>query len=198
VDHTAALDAAVDVRDADAATREASRGGFWAAREGSAAGRAGWHDELDLVGCERQEAAVLEPPTARGYGLGSGSRHPLVGGTTRRGRTQAEEGQHGVEPPPMVDRVARGLAAIIARRLRRIVGTPAAPCAALRPNRGEAGTGAAAGAGGSDGFGGACTGTTSALASVSVTPRRFASAGTDRVGASPNARRVACRTVHQT
>ena len=66
VDNTAALDAAVDVLDADAATRDASIGGFLAAREGSAAGLAGWHDDLDLIECERQEAEVLEQPTARG------------------------------------------------------------------------------------------------------------------------------------
>jgi hypothetical protein len=41
VDHTAALDAAVDVLDADAATCNASIGGFLAAREGSAAGLCG-------------------------------------------------------------------------------------------------------------------------------------------------------------
>jgi hypothetical protein len=66
VDNTAALDAAVDVLDADAATRDASIGGSLAAREGSAAGLAGRHDDLDLVECERQEAEVLEQPTARG------------------------------------------------------------------------------------------------------------------------------------
>ena len=42
------------------------------------------------------------------------------------------------------------------------------------------------------------TGTHSALASVSVTSRRFASSVTNRVGASPSARRVACRTVNKT
>ena len=66
VDDTAALDAAIDVLDADAATCDASIGGFLAAREGSAAGLAGRHDDLDLVERERQEAQILEQPTARG------------------------------------------------------------------------------------------------------------------------------------
>jgi hypothetical protein len=66
VDHAAARDAAVDVLEAHAATGNASIGGFLATREGSAAGLAGWHDDLDLVERERQEAQVLEPPTARG------------------------------------------------------------------------------------------------------------------------------------
>ena len=66
MDNAAALDAAVDMLDADAATCNASIGGFLAAREGSAAGLAGWHDDLDLVKHERQEAQILEQPTARG------------------------------------------------------------------------------------------------------------------------------------
>jgi hypothetical protein len=197
VDDTAALDVPVDVLDADAATREASIGGFLAPREGAAAGLAGWHDDLDLVECERQEAEVLEPPTARGQGLGRGLGNPFVVGTTRRGLTQEEDHQHGVDRHHIFDRVARFLAAIIARLLSRIVGTPDAPFGAIRPTRGEAGTGADAGAGGSDGYDGSCTGTTSALASVAVTPRRFASSVTDRVGAAPSARSVGCRTVYK-
>jgi hypothetical protein len=198
VDHTAALDAAVDVLDADAATCNASIGGVLAAREGSAAGLAGWHDELDLVERERQEAQILEQPTARGSGIGRGLRHPLVVCTTRIGLTQEEDGEHGVDQQHMFDRVARVLAAIRARLLSRIVGAPDAPFGAIMPNRGEAGTCADAGVGGSDGFGGSGTGTTSVLASVSVTLRRFASSVTDRVGASPSARSVACRTVNKT
>jgi hypothetical protein len=198
VDHPAALDAAVDVLDADAATCHASIGGCLAAREGSAAGLAGWPDDLDLVERERQEAQVLEQPTARGSGRGRSIRHPLVVGTPRRGLTQEEDGEHGVDQQHMFDRVARFLAAIMARLLSWIVGTPDAPFGAIRPKREETGACAEAGAGGSDGCGGSCTGTTSALASGSVTLRRFASSVTDRVGASPSARRVACRTVHKT
>jgi len=65
VDNTAALDAAVDVLDAHAATRDASIGGFLAAREGSAAGLAGRHDDLDVVERECLEAQILEQLTAR-------------------------------------------------------------------------------------------------------------------------------------
>jgi hypothetical protein len=198
VDNAAALDAAVDVLDADAATCQASIGGFLAAREGAAAGLAGGHADLDQVERERQEAQVLEQPTARGSGIGSGIRHPLVVCTPRIGLTQEEDGEHGVDQPHIVDRVALVLAAIMARLLSRIVGTPDTPFGAIMPNRGEAGTCAEAGAGGSDGGGGSCTGTTSALASVSVTLRRFVSSVTDRLGASPSPRSVACRTVHKT
>jgi len=70
VDHAAALDAAVDVLDAHAATRDASIGGFLAAREGSASWLAGRHDDLDVVERARQAAQILEQPTARGSGIG--------------------------------------------------------------------------------------------------------------------------------
>jgi hypothetical protein len=65
VDNTAALDATVDVLEAHAATRDASIGRFLAAREGSAAGLAGWHDDFNLVEREGQEAQILEQLTAR-------------------------------------------------------------------------------------------------------------------------------------
>jgi hypothetical protein len=198
VDHTAALHAAVDVLDAHAATRDASIGGSLAAREGAAAGLAGRHDDLDLVERAGQEAQILEPPTARGSGIGGGLSHPLVMGTPRVSLAQEEDGQRRIDQQHVFDGVTRVLAAIIARLLSRILGTADAPFGAIMPNRGEAGTCADAGVDGSDEFGGSGTGTTSALASVSVTPRRVASSVTDRVGASPSARRVACRTVHKT
>jgi hypothetical protein len=53
VDHAAALDAAVDVCEAHAATGQASMGGFLAAREGSASGLACRHADLDRVERER-------------------------------------------------------------------------------------------------------------------------------------------------
>ena len=198
VDHAAARAATVDVFDAHAATGKASMGRVLVAREGSPPRRLRRHAELALIERARQDAQLLAPPTARGEGSGGGRRHPLAVGTPGRGRTPDEHGEPGVDPPHMVDGVARFLAAITARRRRRSVGTPAAPGGALRPNRGEGGAGAAAGVGRSAGGGGSCPGTTSALASVSVTPRRFASSVTDRVGASPSAHSVACRTVNKT
>ena len=118
--------------------------------------------------------------------------------TPRIGLTQEEDGEHGVDEQYIFDRVALFLAAIMARLLSRSVGTPDTPFGAIMPKRGAAGTCADAGAGGLNGFGGSCTGTTSALASASVTLRRFASSVTDRVGASPSPRSVAWRTVNKT
>jgi hypothetical protein len=197
VDHAAAFDAAVDVFAAHAATGKASIGGFLVAREGSATWLAGRHDDLDLVERERQEAPILEQPTARGPGRGGGIRHPRVVGPPHLGLTQEEKREHGVAQQHSFDRVALVLAAITARLRSRILGTPEAPFGAIMPNRGEAGAWAGAPAGGSDTLGGSCPDTTSALAAASVTPRRWASSVTDRVGASPSARSVACRTTNR-
>jgi hypothetical protein len=65
VDDAAALDTAVDMLDTYAATRDAPIRGFLHAREGVASRLPGRHDDLDLVECERQEAEILEQPTAR-------------------------------------------------------------------------------------------------------------------------------------
>ena len=90
MDNPAALDAAIDVLDAHAATCDASIGSLLAAREGSAPWLAGRHEDLHLVERERLEAQILEQPTARGSGIGGGIRHPLIVGTPRRGLTQEE------------------------------------------------------------------------------------------------------------
>jgi hypothetical protein len=137
MDDAAALDAAVDVRDAHAAPRDASIGGLLAAREGSASGRAGRHDDLDLVEHKRQEAEVLEPPAPRGQGLRRGLCTPLVVGPTRGGLTQEEDREHSVEQPHVFHRVALVLAAIRARLRSRILRTPDTPFGASCPQGGR-------------------------------------------------------------
>jgi hypothetical protein len=80
-DDTAALDAAVDVLDADAAARDPPIGRFLRPREDSAPGLFRGHDDLDLVERERQEAEILEQPAARGQGIGRGIGNPFIVGT---------------------------------------------------------------------------------------------------------------------
>jgi hypothetical protein len=58
MDHAAALDAAVDVRDAPIR-------GFLRPRQGPATWLSSRHHHLDLVQRERQEAQILEQPAAR-------------------------------------------------------------------------------------------------------------------------------------
>jgi hypothetical protein len=196
VDDAAALDAAVDVLDAYTSAGDAPIRGFLRAREGPAPWLAGRHDDLDLVERERQEAEILEQPTARRQGVWGGLGHPLIVGTARVGLTQKEDQERGIDQEHVFDRVGLFLAAIIARLLSRILGTLNTPFGPIVAKRGEAGVSAAAG--GSDALSGSAVGLTMAVASASATPRRLASSVTDRVGASPSARSVARRTTRST
>jgi hypothetical protein len=190
VDDAAALDAAVDVLDAHSTAGDAAMRGFLRACEGPAPWLPRRHDDLHLVERERQEAEILEQPTARGQGVRSGISNPLIVGTARVGLTQKEDPERGVDQEHVFDRVVLFLAAIIARLLSRILGPLDAPFGPIVAKRGEAG--------GSDALGGSSGGLTMAVASASVTPRRLASSVTDRVGASPRARSVARRTTRST
>jgi hypothetical protein len=117
-------------------------------------------------------------------------------GTARVGLTQKEDHERGIEQEHVFDRVVLFLAAIVARLLSWILGTLNAPFGPIVAKRGKAGASAAAG--GSDALSGSSIGLTMAVASASVTRRRWASSVTDRVGASPSARSVVCRTTRST
>jgi hypothetical protein len=196
VHDAAALHAAVDVRDAHTSAGDAPIRGFLRAREGPAAWLPRRPDHRHLVERARQEAEILEPPTARGPGIRGGIRHPLIVGTARVGLTQTEDHQRGIAQEHVVDRVVRLLAAIIARLRRWSLGALHAPFGPIVATRGE--VGASAAVGGSDALSGSSGGRTMAVASTSVIPRRWASSVTDRVGASPSARRGARRTTRST
>jgi len=92
------------------------------------------------------------------------------------------------------DCVARVLAAITARLLRRILGALEAPFGPIMATRGETGTGTAVAVGRSDGGDAPSVGATIAAAAASATPRRVANSVKDRVGASPSVRSVARST----
>jgi hypothetical protein len=192
VDDATALDTAVDVLDAYTATRDTPIGSFLGTREGKASRLPGRHDDLDLVERKRQEAQILEQPTARGQGVWGGIGNALIVGTAGIGLTQQENGQRGVDQQHVFDCVALFLAAITARLLSRILGALDAPFGPIVSKRGEASAGAAPG--GSDVVGDR----TPAATLASATPMRWASSVTDRVGASPSARSVACSATNRT
>jgi hypothetical protein len=194
VDNATALDTTVDVLNAHATAGDPPIRGFLGAREGPSSRFSGRHDGFNLIEGEGQEAEILEQPAACGQGVRRGIGNPLVMGAPRIGGTQQEDGERRVDQQHIFHRMAFLLAAIIARLLSRILGMLDAPFGAIVATRGEAG----AGAGGSPGVSGSLVGTTSAVASASATPRRFASAVTDRVGASPSVRSVACSTTKRT
>jgi hypothetical protein len=194
VDDAAALDAAVDVLDAHATARDAPMRRFLRAREGPAPRLPRRHEDVDPVERTRQEAAILEYSAACRQGVWGGSRHPLSVGAAGRGLTETEARECRLAQQDVFDRGARFLAALTARLRNWILGTRDAPLGPVVPTRGEAGAEAGAAADGPDVLGGSSVGTTSALASASVTPRRVANAVQDRIGASPRARSVARRT----
>src|SRR5262247_2355387 len=196
VDNAAALDAAVDVLDARPPTGDAPMRGVLLARKRPAPRLLRRHDDVDLRECEGQTAQILEPPAARRHGIRGGLGNPLIMGTAGIGLTQQQDRQGRVDQQHVFDGGVLFLAAITARLLSRILGALEAPCRPIVPKRGE--TVAGASAGGAVGGEGSAAGTTREAALASATPRRWANACTDRVGASPNARSVARRTTKRT
>jgi hypothetical protein len=198
VDDATALHAAVDVLDAHATARNAPVRSFLRGCEFPAPRLLGRHDHLDVRQRKRQDPKILEQAAARGQGVKRSIRHSLIVDAAGRGLTAQENGQHGVNEQDVFSRVARFLAAIIARLLSRILGTSEAPFGAIMPNRGEIGAGAGPPPGGPAGTGGASVGPTRAAASASAIPMRVANSAKDRLGASPRVRRVTCRTANRT
>jgi hypothetical protein len=97
VDHTAALDAAIDVLDAHPLAGDASLRCFLPAREGLASRLSSRHEGLDMVARRRKEAQMLEQPMARRSGIWGAIGNPPLVGTTRVGLTQEQDGERGVD-----------------------------------------------------------------------------------------------------
>jgi hypothetical protein len=125
---TAAVDAAVDRFEADAAPGNAPMRGVLGPRQRPAPRLVRPHDRLDLVERERQEAAILEQPTARGQGGRGGLGHPFVMGAPRSGITPQENHERRVDQLHVWHRVTCFLAAITARLRNRSLGTLDVPC----------------------------------------------------------------------
>jgi hypothetical protein len=194
VDDAAAFDAAVDMLDARTPAGNPPIRGFLLAREGPAPRLLRRHDQLHLVEREGQEAEILEQAAARRQRVRGRLGNALIMSAPGIGLTQKEDRERGIDQQHVFHRVACFLATRTARLLRRILGALDAPFGPIVPNRGEVGAGAgtAADAGGGSG------GTAMAVASASATPRRVAHSATDRLGASPRVRSVACRTTNRT
>jgi hypothetical protein len=70
------------------ATRDASIGGSLGAREGTASRLPGWHNDLNLVQRQRQEAQILKQPAPRRQGIRGGIGNACILGAARIGLTQ--------------------------------------------------------------------------------------------------------------
>jgi hypothetical protein len=194
LDNATALDAAVDVLDADATACDAPIHGCLCVREGLAPRLLEGHDDLDVVERACQKAEVLEQPAARGPGVGRGIRNPLVVDTARRGGTQTEDRERRVDQAHMFHRLACFLTTITARLFKRVLGARDAPFGAIVATRGAVGARTGATADSSAGVDSSAGGTHRAAASASVTPTRCASSGKERLGASPSVHSAPCRT----
>jgi hypothetical protein len=80
VDDAAALDTAVDVLDAPAATRDAPIRSCLRACELPSSRLAGRHDDVDLIEGKGQEAQILEQPATRWQGIRGPICNPLIVG----------------------------------------------------------------------------------------------------------------------
>jgi len=197
VDDAAALDAAVDVLDAHTSAGDAPIRRFLGPRELSSSRLPGWHDDFHLRKRKRQKAQVLEQPAPCRQGVRGRIRNPLIVGAAGIGLTQKEDRERRIDQQHVFDGVALFLAAITARLLSRILGALDAPLGPIVAERGEAGAGTGTVDGSNTGDD-SSVGATMAAASASATPRRWANAVNDRVGASPSVRNVACRITKRT
>ena len=185
MDDAAALDAAVDMLDADTPAGNAPIGGFLRACEGSPPRLLRRHDHFDLRERKRQKAEILEQPAACWQGIRGAICNLLIVGAADISRTEKENRECRVDQQDVFHRVVLFLAAITARLLSRILGALDAPFGPVVPKRGEAGAGSS-------------VGPTMAAASASAIPRRMAKSVKERVGASPSVRNVARRTTKRT
>src|SRR5262245_56809158 len=115
--------------------------------------------------------------------------------TAAIGVAQEEDQEEGIDQQDIFDRVVSFLAAITRFLFNRVLGADDAPFGPVMGKRGEAG--AAAGAA-PRGTGFSSSGATTGAASAAETPSRWASAASERVGASPKVRSAARRAGRRT
>jgi hypothetical protein len=120
--------------------------------------------------------------------------------------TEKEDGERGIDQQDIFYRVVLFLAAITRFLFNRVLGADDAPFRAIMGKRGETAgaTGTATAAAGASGSGvttaaalvgtpSSARGVTTATASPTVTPKRWANAVSERVGASPRVRTAVSR-----
>jgi hypothetical protein len=108
--------------------------------------------------------------------------------TAAIGIAQKEDDEESIHEQDIFDRVVLFLAAITLGLFKRVLGADDAPFGPVMGKRGESGAG----------VGSSSNGVTTAAASASETPRRWARAVSERAGASPRLRRAARSTVKRT
>jgi hypothetical protein len=206
-----AFDAAVDMLDATSAMMEDVVGQLLLQGQFLTAGFLGRHEQLHLGQGERQEAQILQEPTAGRQRIRRCLSNALVMHVAAVGVAEKEDGEWRIDQQDIFDRVVFFLAAITVFLFSRVLGADDAPFRAVMGKRGEAVTAAPGlsaagpGASGSGVTTGATTagvssssGVTTAAASPTVTPSCWAKAASERVGASPRVRKAVRSTGRRT
>jgi hypothetical protein len=146
------------------------------------------HEGLHLREGERQEAQLLQQPTASREWVGGGLRKTQIMDTAAVGVAQKEDDEECRDEQDIFDGVVLFLAAITHGVLRRGLGADDAPFGPVLGTRGAASAAAGMGA---TGAGTSSSATTTVAASASETPSRWAKADSERAGAAPRAQSAA-------
>src|SRR5215510_1831416 len=153
------------------------------------------HEDRHLREREGQEAQILQQPTPRREGVGSGLSDTQIMDTAAVGVTEKKDDEQGIDEQDIFDGVVFFLPAITLLLFTRVLGADDAPFGPVMGKRGEAGTAAGMG---TTGAGSSSSGTTTVAAAASETPRRWARAARERAGASPRVRSAASNTGNRT
>src|SRR5262245_35477936 len=189
-----ALDAAVDMLDPEPLLVERLVGPLVLQGQLRTAGLLRRHEDFHLRERERQEAQILQQPTPRREGVGSGLGNAQIMHTAAIGIAQKEDDEESIHEQDIFDRVVLFLAAITRGLFNRVLGADDAPLGAVMGKRGVAGVAVGTGTTGADS---SPSGVTKAAA-ASATPRRWARAERERAGASPRARSAASNAGNRT
>src|SRR6266852_5831923 len=187
----AALDAAVDMLDPQPTVMQGLVGQLLLPGEALATGLLRRHEDLHLRERERQETQILQEPAPRRQGIRRRVRHGLIMGAATIGVAQKEDEEQGIDQQGIFYRVVSFLAAITLFLFNRVLGADDAP---FRPVMGKRGEADAA----TPGVASSASGATTVAASASETPSRWASAASERAGASPRVRRAVSSTGRST
>src|SRR5262245_22370342 len=153
------------------------------------------HEDRHLREREGQEAQILQQPTPRREGVGSGLRDAQIMDTAAVGIAQKEDREQGIDEQDIFDGVVFFLPAITLLLFTRVLGADDAPFGPVMGKRGEAGTAAGMA---TTGAGSSSSGVTTDAAAASETPRRWARAERERAGASPRVRSAASNAGNRT
>ena len=187
-DDTTTLPTAVDRLDAPPAVVQGLVGQCLLQRQRIASWVLRRHAELHLGERAGQKAQILQQPTSRRQGIGSGVSAALIRHAAARGLAEAAERQRSVDQQDRFARVVLFLAALTVGRFSRVLGADDAPFRPVMGQRGEPGgaTGAEA-----TGARSSASGVIARAASASATPRRGARVVRERGGAAPRVRHAA-------